>query len=113
MPRDVFGQVDFLEFLRLASIFRGEEPFEEIVNACVDAALVAADVITSALCDSDKDPCDSPCDMTLSAGLSSTILNLPAAGNHFRALHCDAGAVNFATVCSESEPANTLCPLRL
>lgn len=45
LPTDVFGPVDFFAFLRLASIFRGEGPFEEVVNACVDSVSVASEVI--------------------------------------------------------------------
>jgi len=45
LPEDVFGPVDFLAFFRLASIFRGEDPFEGIVNVCVDSAAVVSEVI--------------------------------------------------------------------
>jgi hypothetical protein len=40
MPADVFGPVDFFAFLRLASSFRGEDTFKEVVNVCVDLASV-------------------------------------------------------------------------
>jgi hypothetical protein len=44
-PRAVFGPVDFLAFLRFASIYREEDPFEELVNVCVASVLVVSDTI--------------------------------------------------------------------
>ena len=48
MPTDVFGPVDFFEFLRLASIFRGEDPFVGFVSVCVDSVALAPEVVDSA-----------------------------------------------------------------
>ena len=45
LPTDVLGAVDFLAFFRLASVFRGENPFEGIVDACVDSAAVVSEII--------------------------------------------------------------------
>jgi hypothetical protein len=47
LPADVFDPVDFFALLRLASIFRGEDPFEGIVSVCVDSALFASEVFDS------------------------------------------------------------------
>jgi len=48
LPEDVCGPVDFFALLRLASIFRGEDPFEGIVSVCVDSALLVSEVFDSA-----------------------------------------------------------------
>ena len=48
LPADVFGPVDFFALFRLASIFRGEDPFEGIVSVCVDSAAFASEVFDSA-----------------------------------------------------------------
>jgi len=48
LPTDVFGPVDFLEFFRLASTFRGDDPFEEVVSVGVDSMWAASEVVDSA-----------------------------------------------------------------
>jgi hypothetical protein len=45
LPGEVFGPVDFFAFLRLASIFRGEDPFEGIVNVCVASSSLVSEVV--------------------------------------------------------------------
>lgn len=68
---NVFGPVDFFAFLRLASIFRGDDPFDGIARVCVDSTIVASAFIDSAGCDSDKASSSSPGGTPMSAGLSS------------------------------------------
>ena len=65
LPQAVFGPVDFFAFLRLASILRCEDPFEGIVNVCVDTPSLASVFNDSAGRDSDKDCSDSAGDEPL------------------------------------------------
>jgi hypothetical protein len=93
LPTDVFGPVDFFAFLRLASIFRGEDPFDGIVRVCVDSTIVASDCINSAGRDSGKVSSMPAGGTSMSAGLSSMIQTLLAASRRLCERFLLAGAV--------------------
>ena len=59
LPADVFGPVDFVAFLRLASILRCEDPFDGIVNGCVDALSLVSALVDVGGYDSAED-CSEP-----------------------------------------------------
>jgi hypothetical protein len=113
LPTEVFGPVDFFAFLRLASIFRGEDPFDEVVNVWVDLAL---ELLTSSI---RLAVIRTEIPLTLPVASRCQLdcrprSNLRAVGCRlFRAVLSMPGLSNFATARAEFEPANTPFPLRL
>src|ERR1700675_2420888 len=108
LPADVFGPVDFFAFFRLASSFRGEDPFDGIARVCVDSTVVSSTLIGSAGGDSDKASSFPAGGNRIFFGLSSIIET--SSPPHVVLF---AGLINFEILNSNFDPANLSFSLRL